>query len=36
MALKVEWSKRTDKKFDRIIEYLTIEWGGENRPPGIL
>ena len=22
MALKIQWSKRADKKFDKIIEYL--------------
>jgi len=27
MALKIEWSKRADGGFDRIIEYLDAEWG---------
>ncbi len=27
MALKIYWSKQADRKFDRIIEYLTAEWG---------
>jgi plasmid stabilization system protein ParE len=27
MALEVYWSKRADKKFDRILEYLLLEWG---------
>ena|ERR1035437_4426256 len=27
MALEIYWSTRADKKFDRIIEYLTLEWG---------
>jgi plasmid stabilization system protein ParE len=27
MALEIEWSKKADKKFDSILEYLTIEWG---------
>jgi plasmid stabilization system protein ParE len=27
MALKIKWSKRADKKFDKIIEHLTTEWG---------
>jgi len=26
MALEVQWSKRADRKFDKIIEYLLIEW----------
>lgn len=26
MALKVHWTKRADKKFDKIIDYLLIEW----------
>ena len=26
MALKIQWSKRADKKFDRIIEYLMVSW----------
>ena len=27
MALKVVWTKRADKKFDSIIDYLLTEWG---------
>ncbi len=27
MALTVYWSKRADRKFDQIIEYLEREWG---------
>jgi len=27
MALDIHWSKRADKKFDKIIEYLLEEWG---------
>jgi plasmid stabilization system protein ParE len=27
MALEIEWSKKADKKFDSILEYLTEEWG---------
>ena len=27
MALELYWSKRADKKFDRILEYLLLEWG---------
>ncbi len=26
MALEVQWSKQADRKFDKIIEYLLIEW----------
>ena len=26
MALAIHWSKRAEKKFDKIIEYLLIEW----------
>jgi plasmid stabilization system protein ParE len=26
MALTIRWIKRAEKKFDRIIEYLLIEW----------
>lgn len=26
MALDVKWTKRADKKFDKIIEYLISEW----------
>ena len=26
MALKIQWSKPADKKFDRIIEYLMVSW----------
>jgi plasmid stabilization system protein ParE len=27
MALEVFWTKRADAKFDRILDYLTVEWG---------
>ncbi|MBU2445136.1 MAG: type II toxin-antitoxin system RelE/ParE family toxin [Bacteroidetes bacterium] len=27
MALEIYWSKRADKKFDKILEYLLVEWG---------
>jgi len=27
MALDIYWSKRADKKFDKIVEYLLEEWG---------
>jgi plasmid stabilization system protein ParE len=27
MALEIKWSKRADKKFDKIIVYLLEEWG---------
>jgi plasmid stabilization system protein ParE len=27
MALEIVWSKRADKKFDKILEYLSDEWG---------
>ena len=27
MALEIYWSKRADKKFDNILEYLQEEWG---------
>ena len=26
MALTIRWAKRAQKKFDKIIEYLLIEW----------
>ncbi len=26
MALEIYWTKRADKKFDKIIEYLLNEW----------
>ena len=26
MALTIRWTKRAEKKFDKIIEYLLIEW----------
>ena len=26
MAFEITWSKRADKKFDKIIEYLLAEW----------
>ena len=27
MALEIVWTKRADKKFDKIIEYLSMMWG---------
>jgi plasmid stabilization system protein ParE len=27
MALRIFWSKRADKKFDNILDYLNTEWG---------
>jgi len=27
MALEIKWSGRADKKFDKIIDYLSNEWG---------
>ncbi len=27
MALKIYWTKRANKKFDQILEYLLEEWG---------
>jgi plasmid stabilization system protein ParE len=27
MALRIFWSKRADKKFDSILNYLSAEWG---------
>ena len=27
MALSINWTKRADKKFDKILEYLLLEWG---------
>ena len=27
MALEIYWTKRADKKFDKILEYLQREWG---------
>jgi plasmid stabilization system protein ParE len=27
MALKVKWSKYADQSFDRILNYLELEWG---------
>ena len=27
MALEIKWSKRADKKFDKILEYLLVSWG---------
>jgi plasmid stabilization system protein ParE len=26
MALEIQWTRRADKKFDKIIEYLLVEW----------
>ena len=27
MALEIQWSKRADKNFDKIFEYLLNKWG---------
>lgn len=27
MALKIEWTKRADNKFDTILAYLNRQWG---------
>ena len=27
MALEIYWTKRADKNFDKIIDYLLNEWG---------
>jgi len=27
MALEIYWSKRADEKFDKILDYLNVEWG---------
>jgi len=27
MALRIFWSKKADKKFDNILDYLSAEWG---------
>ena len=27
MALEIKWSKRADKKFDKILEFLLNKWG---------
>ena len=27
MALKIVWSRKADRKFDKIIQYLENEWG---------
>ena len=27
MALEIKWSKRADQKFDKIIDYLSTDWG---------
>jgi len=29
MALEILWSKRADKKFDKILIYLSDEWGNK-------
>lgn len=29
MALDIKWSKRADKSFDRIIDFLQAEWGDQ-------
>jgi plasmid stabilization system protein ParE len=30
MALEIKWSKRADQKFDKIIDYLSTEWGNHT------
>lgn len=27
MVLKIKWSKRADKRFDKILEYLSLKFG---------
>ena len=27
MALEIYWTKRAARKFDKIIEYIDIDWG---------
>lgn len=27
MALEIKWSKKAERSFDKILEYLTKEWG---------
>ena len=27
MALEIRWTRRADIKFDRTLEYLSLEWG---------
>jgi plasmid stabilization system protein ParE len=27
MALEIKWSKKADQKFDKILEYLILNWG---------
>jgi plasmid stabilization system protein ParE len=27
MALEIEWSKKADEKFDKILKYLNENWG---------
>ncbi len=29
MALEIQWSKRADRSFDIILEYLIQEWGDQ-------
>jgi plasmid stabilization system protein ParE len=29
MALKINWTKRASTNFDKVIEYLEIEWGDQ-------
>lgn len=31
MALTIRWTKRAEKKIDKIIEYLLIEWNGMSK-----
>lgn len=29
MAIELKWSKKADKKFDKILDYLSAEWGDQ-------
>ena len=30
MALKIHWTKRANKTFDKVISYLTQEWSARE------
>lgn len=30
MALKIRWYKKAEAKFDKIVEYLEVEWGEKS------
>lgn len=36
MALEIEWSRRADRKFDRILEYLQENWGEKTTRAFVL